>query len=460
MSTTNGHTVDRLRILLVAHGVPSQNVGGVELYTLRLARLFSENHSVTLCIPDLRSLPPGLQVTPSVEGFDIARIRVRRKKKRLLDLYKYPDVDRQFAELLDQVKPDVVHIHHLINLSTGVITESARRGIPVVLTLHDFWMNCPRGQRIAADGTVCRQIERERCLSCLKPQWQGIHRSLKDAPRRILENLILGDEAGRRELIAFDEHMRDVLGQIDRVISPSKAMLADFVAYGIDERKMVRLRYCLDSEDTTDPDPGTSKVLPERNGSSGQRENRDRVRIGYLGTLIPTKGVHLLTEAFRKLSGLPVSLDIHGVAPPYPGRKGYLAELERGVDSEREVRFRGPYQRSSLPQILRSLDVVVVPSVWMENFPQTALEALSMGVPVVAADHGGLREIVRSGVNGLKFRPGDSQDLADKLRCLIGDRDLRMRLSGRGVDIPRPSEHAMKHLEIYRELKAARSLPE
>jgi glycosyltransferase involved in cell wall biosynthesis len=329
------------------------------------------------------------------------------------------------------------------------------------LTLHDFWLNCPRGQRITEDGTVCTTIDRERCVTCLNPQWDGIHRDFLAAPRRMLLNLMQGKERAREELRAFDRHMREVLSRVDRFVSPSKSMLADFVAYGVDPKKAVRLRYCLDGE------LGVSKEQRKANGQSRSRarEEGGKLRIGYLGTLIPTKGVHVLTEAYRSLKDLPVTLDIHGTSPPYRGRQDYVGQLEKSVRDVGGVRFRGPYEQSALPEILKGLDVVVVPSVWMENFPQTALEALSAGVPVVAADHGGLAEIVRTGVNGLKFRPGDPVDLARKLRQLVDDPGLHKRLCGRGIDIPRPEEHAEAHIGLYREVirekaeKTARAQP-
>jgi len=64
------------------------------------------------------------------------------------DRYRHVEVDRQFGALLDRIEPDVVHVGHLSHLSTSLLLEASRRGVPVVLTLHDYWLMCPRGQFI------------------------------------------------------------------------------------------------------------------------------------------------------------------------------------------------------------------------------------------------------------------------------------------------------------------------
>jgi glycosyltransferase involved in cell wall biosynthesis len=94
-----------------------------------------------------------------------------------------------------------------------------------------------------------------------------------------------------------------------------------------------------------------------------------------------------------------------------------------------------PLDRAGVTAALADDDVLVVPSRWYENSPNVILEAFAAGVPVVAAGHGGLAEMVRDGVDGLLFRPGDAAALAAALRRLAAEPGLLAQL-GAGVRPP------------------------
>src|SRR6185369_5821770 len=83
--------------------------------------------------------------------------------------YANPAVTRVACELLDQWRPDVIHLQHLTCLSTGIPRQAARRGIPVVVTLNDYWLICHRGQLVDRDGRRCNGPEPDGCARCLSP---------------------------------------------------------------------------------------------------------------------------------------------------------------------------------------------------------------------------------------------------------------------------------------------------
>ena len=116
-----------------------------------------------------------------------------------------------------------------------------------------------------------------------------------------------------------------------------------------------------------------------------------------------------------------------------------------------EVDFRG--FRDDVPAELARLDVLVHASTIPEPFGQVVLEGMAAGLPVVAADAGGPAEIVDDGVDGLLYPPGHAPALAERLRLLAGDRELRARLGRSGRERARdfaPDIVAGRLMEVYR----------
>jgi glycosyltransferase involved in cell wall biosynthesis len=121
------------------------------------------------------------------------------------------------------------------------------------------------------------------------------------------------------------------------------------------------------------------------------------------------------------------------------------------------ARFYGPYQNSEMPRLMSSVDWVVVPSIWWENSPVVIQEAFFHGRPLIAGDIGGMAEKIRHGVDGLHFRAGSAEDLADRLVDALIDDTLWGRLRD-GIKTP-PSylECARQHLALYLDILKTRT---
>ena len=118
------------------------------------------------------------------------------------------------------------------------------------------------------------------------------------------------------------------------------------------------------------------------------------------------------------------------------------------------ARFYGGYRPSELPQIIRNVDWVIMPSSWWENSPVVIQEAYLHGRPVICSDIGGMAEKVRNGETGLHFRVGCVEDLVDRLTEALTTPDLWDRLR---ANIPRPAdvaEVARHHADAYAQLVA------
>lgn len=168
------------------------------------------------------------------------------------------------------------------------------------------------------------------------------------------------------------------------------------------------------------------------------REASHRV-VGFIGRLDPEKGLNELIQAAALVEASFVVVGEPCFAP-----RGYLDELKRAAERRAPGRLRFVGSVPDPGEVLSGFTVLVVPS-RREPFGRVAAEALSCGIPVVAAATGGLPEVVRDGVDGLLYPAGDVVALADRVRRLLDDRELHVRMStaaraGSGRFLP--SHHA------------------
>jgi glycosyltransferase involved in cell wall biosynthesis len=195
------------------------------------------------------------------------------------------------------------------------------------------------------------------------------------------------------------------------------------------------------------------RVRHIRNGirhfASSPRTPSERVRIGYIGAIHAHKGIDLLVRAFQGL-GDRASLHVHGTPFGSPVSRAYAEGLHR--EAGPGTHFLGPYDNARIGEVLASLDLIVVPSLWYENSPLTIQEAFHGGVPVVTADVGGMAELVRHEVDGLHFRFGDEESLRVTLRGLVDHPKRIAQLRANIAAVPSIGEQAVVVRRCYEEL--------
>jgi len=431
-----------MKVLYVTHGLPPDALGGVELHSLHLARALGSRHQVhVLCPADDPALPAHGYARASLNGVSVIRAQSARGGRRFEDLHWNPRSDEMFERVLDDVAPDLVHAQSLIRSSFGVLEVAQRRKVPTVATLNDYFSVCPLGQRIRRDLDLCVEIDRARCARCLRPPFaaalSGPAWSWPSAVVRTLGHRLLKAPSDA-QLANHDRRMREVLARTDRLVTPSAFHRSQFVAYGVPADRIRVIPPGIDRGPLVD-------TLRPRQPSEG-------LRIGYIGSVIPSKGVHVLLEAFLGVEAPAATLSVHGQVLNAHGEHGYGRGLEARARLDPRVSLHGHYDHAELPSILRSLDVLVVPSLWFESYCMTVREGFAAGLVVVASKLGALEEAIEDGVTGLLFEVGDPADLRSKLECLIEDRALRERLAAspkRVVDI---EENAAMTEALYAEL--------
>lgn len=418
-----------MRVLLALHGFPPESLGGTELHAAWLAQELARSHEVAVLCGSAELSSGHIQVRSGERGG--VRVHALSHRPTGFDAYRDVAVARRCLEVLEAEAPDVLHVHHLAGLSTGLVFGARERGVPVVATLHDFATLCALGQLLTLDLRVCPGPEPGRCLSCVGGAAATAALGGMPGAAGVAGGLARLLGLGRGRVAARLAEMRRVLAAAQVRIAPSRFLRERFEGLGV----------------------GDVEVLANGHPRLPARERAHapdgRVRFGYVGSLIPSKGVHVLAEAWRRTRPEGATLAIHGPAPAYHGERGYAERVRRHLGDEGDAILRGPFPPERLGDVLAKLDVLVVPSLWEENAPLVVHEAFLAGLPVIVSDHGGLAEAVRHEVDGLRVAPGDPVALGEALRRLAGDGALRARLSADAPPVPTMAEHVHGLLGLY-----------
>jgi glycosyltransferase involved in cell wall biosynthesis len=172
------------------------------------------------------------------------------------------------------------------------------------------------------------------------------------------------------------------------------------------------------------------KVIPfgintELFQSKKEKKNK-KIKIGIVKKLEKIYGIDLLIQAYNGLGNLKENCELHIVGEG--SERDYLIKL---VGNSRDVIFHGAIPNSEVPKFLSTLDIFIVPS-RSEGFGVAAIEAASCQLPVIAANVGGLPEVVINNVTGLLFEKENIEDLTDKIKKLIKNESLRLAFGKNG----------------------------
>jgi len=413
-----------VKLLVVVHDYLPFHVAGTELHAHQSgAQLAARGHDVTALFTERDlSREVGSIRRGELDGVKTIEVIHQREYADVRETYLEEDSARIFRELLAELEPDVVHFHHFAFWGAECAAIAREAGCRVIATLHDYHLLCDNSVLLRRDGSLCTDGPRGGCHECLErhpvhPE-RGGSESADDAYRAAKDE--------RRALHA------SALGHVHRVVCPSHFLAGLFVEAG-----------WLESE----------QILVMKAGYPGPRREAQRtdpaapLRVGFVGGVYRSKGVHVLVDAFSQLVGTPAELSIHGALDWFPDYVDELRESAKGS----QVSFPGRFEPAQLDEILSGLDLLVVPSIWYENMPITLQEAFRNSIPVVASNLGGMSEAVEHEVSGLLVEPGDSSALASAIRRLADDRELLHRLA-RGTPEPPSLEQIASELESVYEL--------
>lgn len=325
---------------------------------------------------------------------------------------------KKFGKMLDVFRPDIIHVHNIYtHLSPSVLHEAKKRGIPVVMTIHDYAL-------VSANYSLWD----EKKMKSMKLNDLGI---LATAKTKYVKGSFLGTLV--LELILKLHHGLNLYDSVISHYTTYSNFVRDvMITSGIPKGKISVMHALAEPLMTSDFRPITYNLKPSP-------------FILFAGRLESYKGVHVLIEALKYLP-VTTQIKIVGTGPDE-------ARLKAIAGKDKRVEFCGFVPGKELWSMMGKAAVVVVPSIWNEPYGLVALEAMCQGTPIIVAKSGGLPEIVGDSDAGTVVPAGDAKALAKAISAIVEHPD-RAETMGKAAyerarEIGDPQGHLAKIMELY-----------
>lgn len=442
-----------MKIALYVHCFFPAHFYGTEAYTLTLAKeLMALGHEPVVVSATLagESAQKSLIEDYFYEGVRVVSIDKNMFPNRSVrDTYEQSALRHLHERLLRELRPDVIHVCHLISHTTALLDVARALRIFTFATLTDFFGFCYNNRLENAEGELCGgpDAARANCVACFlklvgarehaKPLTKlGADPRLRPFVSKYLAKL------GRRENNPFSisgfepndicvrpDVLRRAMGVYSDAIAPTLFLKRAYESNGFPAPMRIS-HFGVDIDRRAKP----------------PREPDNQVRLGFIGQLYASKGAHLLLGALRASNRANLSLKIWGPENQDPA---YYATLRQAADGL-PVSFLGTLPRDELAHSLSGLDYLVIPSTWYENSPLILLQSLATHTPAIVSDVLGMTEFVRDGENGFHFSRGEVASLTEVLRKVADDPALAGRLSAVTSYERTPADMAKDLLDMYR----------
>ena len=340
-----------------------------------------------------------------------------------------PLVYRAALDLIEKEKPDVVHVHNMYLLTFAVARAAKKKGIPVCLSVYDYWYFCPLSTLLDVQGKPCRQFHGSRCAACLPPVMRGVQRLL---------------------LLFRPKVFRKALSMVDRFIVLSESSRGILRDYGIEDERIITIPVPLPTEFA---EPGS---VPEA-------VTDESPAVLFIGWMQQRKGLHIALNAMEMVWQVIPKARLTVITQDVKWENEYRESIKArlsAIPNDRLVFLSGPRTRQEIERSIREARVVVIPEQWENMSPLLLMEAMYMGKAVVASRMGGIPEFIEDGESGLIAAYDDSLAFACQIIRLLKDPKEARRMGERARERigsmakkGRPEEQMM---EVYRQLCAPR----
>ncbi|MFX1298624.1 MAG: glycosyltransferase family 4 protein [Promethearchaeota archaeon] len=401
----------KINVLKIIHGYPPYYMAGSEVYTYNLCNELSKHVDVSIFTRIEDEFKEIYEIDESNEN----KIKILRVNKPFIDYtFRSKYIDRKLAEIFEEyllkINPDIVHIGHLSHLTLLIVDIIKKKDIPILFTLHDYWMMCIRGQLIKKNLVLCDGPSLKKCTDCSAKYFESKFKAKKEV-----------------------KFCLDVLektnSKIDLFIAPSKFLRQKYIDYGVPEHKIIYMDYGFDLSLFKNIEKKPSKLI----------------RFGFLGRIIPVKGIAALIDCFNEIDHTKAELNIYG---DHSISQQYL--VDRCKNSS--IHFKGPYNYKDIGKVFSDIDVLIVPSVWYENSPLVIHEGFLANVPIITSNLGGMAELVQNHKNGLLFEPGNVDDLRKKVNQFINNPSIIKKFTEKPTPVRSIQEDAQEIMSLYNRL--------
>ena len=405
----------RLRLLMVAHGVRGQRPwGGTELHVDQLRKTLENKYDIHL-----------LYTSEHGSGRSMVHRHPGTGRQRVLYAGAYnafrswvdPQRDAAFQKLLVEEEIHLVHFVHFLFHSFGYAEVARSLGRPTVLGLYDFFIACPQFNLLDNSGRFCNLPAIETCDQCLAQ----------------LDGLPAGAQGRRRELLS------QVCATVDKI---------HFLCHS--QRSLIERVLPIPADKVLVQGLGIRPVLAPQ---SPPPPAPPPLRIAVLGNHARNKGAETLIAIVERLASERIQFRIAGaIEEPYRSRLEAL--------SGNSVELLGSYEPEQVGAILRGCHAAMFASPWPETFMLTLSEAMQAGAVPVGPNLGAFGERVRDGENGLVVR-GDVGSYVRALLSLLDNPPLleKLRAGVRATRVPTLDEDAAGFEQLYDGLAAEYGLP-
>lgn len=406
-----------MKILYVVHDFFPRFYGGTERYVLNISKQIQRmGHFVTVLTYGIEdSLDNYYEMSEDIfyrcysyDGIPVISIRHKMIPVDIGYIIQNNTIEKALEKIITNKSFDIVHIAHPMRMSS-CYKVAKKNDIPVVLTLTDFWLLCPRGRFFKPDYSLCNSPEKgKKCINECAVNINVIER-FKESKR------------------LFDE--------VDALISPSRFLIEIFRANDYD-KEIIHINHGVDYINIKPFKPAT-------------KESKNIV-FAYTGVIGRFKGADLLINSFMDVQSDNIILKFYG---------DILWDLEMheilnsAMKKDKRIKIMGKYDHSELPFVMGDSDVVVVPSTTLESYGLVVIESLAYRVPVIASDIvGSAYEFITDGKNGFIFKVNKPETLKDIIENISQNPDIVQKLKKNISPPPRIEEEAFQLESIYKHL--------
>ncbi|MDD3149737.1 MAG: glycosyltransferase family 4 protein [Candidatus Gastranaerophilales bacterium] len=329
--------------------------------------------------------------------------------KNFFNFFYDNNAKKKFEEYINEIKPDLVHISSILYyLTPSIIDVCSKKNIPIISTLHGVKFVCPsnlmRSRNIYCDKAFC------------------LSNNIMNNIVNCISNKCKGKNAVNATISMFKIYLyRKYMDKIDYFICPSQAMYDFAVKAGIDTNKMAIIpNYVSDLYLQDVPDYDSQQYFL------------------YAGRLSREKGVHYLLKAMEKLPD--IKLRIAGVGQ----EEENLKKMAR-ANNLKNVEFIGFKTGEEFKKEYKNCIASILPSNCLEAFGLTIVESFALGKPVIGSNIGGIAEIIKDGINGITFEPGNIDELANAIYRLNQDKNSAINMGKNGRNMVEKFYNAEHH---------------
>lgn len=367
-----------MRILLVTSYYYPNMFGGTEHSVKLLAEGLKKNgHEVYVIAADKKD-----KEIEDINGIKVIRFNLKFKSNSILwklvrkgfEFRNYM-IKNKLINIIDEIKPDVIHTNNLFYLSPMIWQIGNKKNIKVVHTLRDYWGICPKCTLLNNKNEICSR----RRLACKLHQ------------------------------LNYQTYSK----YVEIVTAPSSFTLDKYAEYGVFKKsKNIMIENAIDLDFKTH-----EKLIEEK-----LNKNFDKVKFLFIGTLVKFKGIEYLVKSFKEINNPNIELTICGEGK----MSSYIQEI---IKDDNRIKYLGRVDNKEKEKVLLENDVMIVPSIWYEPFGRVIIEAYKYGLPVIACNIGGITELLVTEA-AIGIEPNSSLEMKKAINKLSNVAELRNYIKG------------------------------